>query len=524
MLPPEPAYVPQSETELKVLQALESKGEKGGVHINDVARRSGLGAAQVAGTLTMLHLGDVIEETHPNTYALKKNFAPEVSGSAAKWEAAAEKVTPAEIGAAASNIEAKLQERKGEMPEPVRTWAKGQVVRVFGRDPTQKYDLQYRVIELDELKASHTLGGTVNAAYPAELQPRDRGRMASIAQIKKIAQNLEPAALLTETHALDRGAPIVGSDLAVESGNARSLAVTMAYHLYPEQYAAYRDELGKRATDLGIDEGQLGEMTAPVLVRERITDVDRVEFAREANQSTVLAMSTLEQAKSDAKLISTEMLEMLEVGETQDVSGAVRSGRNRQFVNYFMQRIPETEAAAMQDSDGGLSQEGVKRITAAMFTRVFEDDRLAARMYETTDDDIKNITGGYFAALGKLARAEELVKTGKRGAELSIAPELARAAEKYSELRAQGMGVQEYLAQIQIFERELTAFEEKILVALDERKRSKKAIKALIAKWADLVERSPAPNQQSFLSGDPVPTKAELAERWLQDDQEELPF
>lgn len=398
-------------------------------------------------------------------------------------------------------------------PETAR---RGRIVRVLGTDPRNKYDLRYEVVELSTLIASHTATGEINPAYPAELQPRDRSRVASRTQIQHIAAKLEPDALLSETHSLDRGAMIVGSDDVVESGNARTLALRISADEYPNQYEQYRARLSEIASDLGIDAAEVELMDRPVLVRRRMTDVDRVEFSREANQSAILEMGAAEHARSDADYISTEMLLGFEMGETQSAEEAIRSARNRGFVQSFVGRMNENARGRMMDETGQLSQEGVRRIAGAMLERVFPDRGMAARLFEDIDNDIRNVTGGLMRSLGPLARAEEMARTGQRGGDLLLASDIAVAVEKMSSLKSTGLDVPIYLAQGQMFERELTTTQEDILSGLYERRRSAKAISEWVRDWADLVERSPDPRQGSLFGQSQPPRRDELLGRWGQ--------
>jgi ddrB-like ParB superfamily domain len=74
------------------------------------------------------------------------------------------------------------------------------------------------VVEASDLITSQDHG------YDSRLQPRERDRAAAQAQVRNIASNLDPERLGYSAEA-DRGAPIVGSDGMVESGNGRVLAL-----------------------------------------------------------------------------------------------------------------------------------------------------------------------------------------------------------------------------------------------------------------------------------------------------------
>lgn len=85
------------------------------------------------------------------------------------------------------------------------------------------------LIEADSLIVSHDpASGAENPAFPQELQPRDRSRDSSQQWVQKVAANLDPDSL-GRTSRADTGAPIIGPDHVVESGNGRSMAIKLAY-------------------------------------------------------------------------------------------------------------------------------------------------------------------------------------------------------------------------------------------------------------------------------------------------------
>jgi hypothetical protein len=64
------------------------------------------------------------------------------------------------------------------------------------------------------------------------------GKAAPRVQVERIAANLDPGLLLEDFHSLDRGAPIIGQDKAVESGNGRVMAIARAARLHPDVMTA----------------------------------------------------------------------------------------------------------------------------------------------------------------------------------------------------------------------------------------------------------------------------------------------
>ena len=117
------------------------------------------------------------------------------------------------------------------------------------------------VVEASNLKTSQDPG------YDTKLQPRQRDRAASQAQVRDIASNLDPERLGYSSEA-DRGAPIVGSDGMVESGNGRVLALRSVYQQNGPTAQAYRAWLVSQGVDVSAYRN-------PVLVRQRTTPMSQ---------------------------------------------------------------------------------------------------------------------------------------------------------------------------------------------------------------------------------------------------------
>src|SRR3546814_1834858 len=98
-------------------------------------------------------------------------------------------------------------------------------------------------------------------------------------------------------------------------------------------------------------------MTAPVLVRQRETEMSNAElraYTRESNERTTAQMSATEQAQADAKSISPIMGDY--------VGGDISSAPNRDFVRKFMRDVvAKADQGSMLSADGALSQAGRRR-------------------------------------------------------------------------------------------------------------------------------------------------------------------
>lgn len=124
---------------------------------------------------------------------------------------------------------------------------------------------------------SHFPDGDENTFYPKELQPRYR----SAEDIAKLAKRTIRPSELEASESAANGAPIVGADGIVESGNGRMITLMSAYYTRVE--AGYLQYLHDNASKWGLDASELKYIDEPVLVRVRQTDLDRAEFAKDCN-------------------------------------------------------------------------------------------------------------------------------------------------------------------------------------------------------------------------------------------------
>ncbi len=87
----------------------------------------------------------------------------------------------------------------------------------------------------------------------------------------------------------DRGAPIVGPDNTIESGNGRARAIGRAYAENPDRAAAYRQQI-ELTTGQPIPEG----ITEPVLIARRqtaLSSANRRQMVVEAQDCVVSHLS-----------------------------------------------------------------------------------------------------------------------------------------------------------------------------------------------------------------------------------------
>lgn len=386
-----------------------------------------------------------------------------------------------------------------------------------GPDPTVEYRFAIRVVDLDTLILSHTDAMGPNPDYPAELQPRIRDRAASRQQIDQIAANLKPEALLTDSGTLDRGMPIVGPDMVVESGNGRVMALRKARTDYQANFKAYVGILRLAVKEKYPQLSEGAQIDSPALVRVWLDDVDRVAFAASGNEATTLSMSPLEQALQDAGRITDEALATLEVGDSQSVDQALLSPSNRPLVSHFIGALAANERAALVGAAGELNTLGLQRLKAALFAKVYPGDaghRLTKAFVESLDPVLKNVESAMFESLPNMAKAEGLIRSGARAADLSLAEDLAKSVDMLARLKATSQVAEDFIRQASAFGRELTTEQERLLVFLEAQGRSRKVLREFLQVYATAVNSAPHPDQGAMFAG-ATESKPELLDRLI---------
>lgn len=288
----------------------------------------------------------------------------------------------------------------------------------------RQIDTRLRVVDASELQAAS-----------GELQPRDRTRASSDEQINTIASQLDPQRLGVSAEA-DRGAPIIGPDMIVESGNGRVAAIRRAFEMFPDKAQAYRDFLASQGFDTA-------GVAMPVLVRERVTplsDQDRKAFVQEANQSATMALSPVEMAQIDVTAMAPSVVEVWRGGQVTDAA-------NRDFVRAFIGQLPQAQRNSLMDANGLLSPDGAKRIERALLAAAYQDRELLNTLIDSQDNNIRSIGGALLDSAGQWLQMRGLARDGVIDAGYDVTAQLVEAARVVNQLREQGGKVREWLAQ-----------------------------------------------------------------------------
>lgn len=290
-------------------------------------------------------------------------------------------------------------------------------------------DVQYEVVE----------GSTLRPAA-GDLQPRDRTRAASDTQIAAMASRLQPERLGYSADA-GSGAPIVGPDGIIESGNGRTAAILRALDAGGPAGQGYRDYLGS----LGYD---VSGMRQPVLVARRTSDLspaDRVRFVQEANTGPGLALSPTERAVADAGRLKPDVLGLYAGGDLTDAG-------NRDFVRAFMGSVPErNDLGTLATADGRLSEDGLRRMRYALAQHAYDDADLVAALAETGDDAIRSFGGALLDAAPALARLRGDVAAGRVKPEMDLGASVREAARIVRDARTRRVPLADAVGQMDAF-------------------------------------------------------------------------
>jgi hypothetical protein len=282
--------------------------------------------------------------------------------------------------------------------------------RVQGARGTQ-VETEYEVVDMATLQRA---GG--------DLQPRNRATDGSYeAQIARNSGEAFNPEFLGRSAEASTGAPIIGEDNVIESGNGRFQILDRVYTQNPEGAAKYRQMIEAQGFKTeGIER--------PILVRRRrsaMTPEQRASWVNEANESTMASLSADERARMDSKEITNDLL--ARYNPEADLSSA----QNRGFLAEFVRRVG-ADPRAFFSQDGVLTQDGLVRAQRAMLSAGFGGspaaDKIVADIVSNTDPEV----GTQLANL-MVATAPQFAELKARVAEGKANPAAATLGERVAE-------------------------------------------------------------------------------------------
>ncbi|ABM32958.1 hypothetical protein QRO10_06015 [Paracidovorax citrulli] len=336
--------------------------------------------------------------------------------------------------------------------------------------------------------------GAVGAATP-EIQNRDRARPASVVQMQGMAQSPDYMRLgpsrspetgapmvfavgdqVHAAHAIGRGDTAVMSDgqrvpfqyAVMEAGdvqpsnfadggvnplfdaahpgtvkalnNGRTAGLRAAYERGTAD--SYRQELMADSAMHGIDPQVIAGMRAPMLVR-LYSERDNQANMGAKSQSQALGLSAAEQAATDAALLDTGVLDVLEAG---DLAGAA----NRDFARAFVGKLQAEgqDVAGMLDAGGALSPAGVVRLQAALVHRAYSDGDLVESMFGSTDNDIRAIGEALKDVAGEWANLRQAAAAGAVNPQVDVTGNLLQAIRLVQKARRERASLYDAINQV----------------------------------------------------------------------------
>ncbi|MEO1637780.1 MAG: phage tail tip lysozyme [Pseudomonadota bacterium] len=300
-------------------------------------------------------------------------------------------------------------------------------------------DVQYEVVDVSALNRA-----------AGELQPRDRTRISSDVWIAETAARLDPAQLMPAATA-DRGAPVVGPDNVIESGNGRVAAIEQAYRQFPDRADAYRDRIA--ALGLEIPDG----VERPVLVARRTSQLSRDQrrdFVIAAQDSGVARMTPTEIAQTSARAMTPDRLALF------DPAQSLADASNAPFVRSVLGALPRSERNALFDNQGLLNAEGRRRLQNAFFARAWNAPDLIADFAEReTAGEFRSLMDALERSAPDWAALRADIEAGQVKEQFDISGFVTDAMRLIARARreaAQGQGVydvlQEFLGEIDLLE------------------------------------------------------------------------
>lgn len=394
----------------------------------------------------------------------------------------------------------------------------------------------WAVMPASELQTSNdAFSGDPNPNFPQELQPRDRSKATSMAQVGRIAAGLNPLLLMWSATTSD-GAPIVGmidGKAIVLSGNGRVMALQRVYgeSSHAERRKAYRQEVAKWAAQLGLDfdvKADADKCPDPVLVRMLYhpgQEVDLPQFVKDANTAALQQMSAAEQALVDAAQMRSGLVRKLR----PDVD--VQAAQNGDFASAFVAEVAGKQAEGAfftQSKHGGLklSDGGANRLRAAVFVYAYGDEcsPLLTALTELREDDAKTVASALLAGSPYLAILRAGIVDGDFWPHTDPSSSLVSIGMYAIHCRETGkkLKVEDSQASFAGMERLDEIDRVWIAALIRDGRQSAKRLATAIARYCVLAMQYPA-KQLGLMGGEPIPAPSvlDLATRVLTEMERE---
>ena len=347
-------------------------------------------------------------------------------------------------------------------------------------------NFKYAVMSVEDLVMSHDAYGTTNPNYPTELQPRDRSRAMSTAQILGMVKNIIPE-LLTSSSTAQNGSPIVSRDGIVVGGNARSAALLEAYKSgHADGYKSYIIE---HATEFGLNKDNMP--THPVLVRVVDIEGGLDVLARQLNEATTAGYSATEQA-----LVNEELVMQVISKLNLDESANLNSEANKDFIKSFINLLSDNQKNEMVTKDGSLSAVGLAKTKQAIAGAAYGSKGMLENL-EQISPELLNISNALMAGAAKAADIRYNIENGFLN-DLGVVATILKGLDLLKAARGYGQNIEEYLSQDSFFGSDYSAEDVAIGKFFEANVRNATNLRNMIDVMLDFARSAGDPNQISF--------------------------
>lgn len=313
------------------------------------------------------------------------------------------------------------------------------VERPDGR--TDRLEVEYAIVEMDEIRESHLVEGAKsrrNPAYPEEVQTRERFD-PEFTQRRATEGVFDEGQLVIRTPTAERGPPIIQRQGVVLGGNNRAAILRQVYSEGGAAAKRYKAFLAARAGDFGLAPGQVGDFDNPVLVRvvrdAPQSTADARSLADDLNRTAVRSRTGAEEATLAAARLSDESLEFFD--SKFGAEDTVRSFLGTRDGIAFVKRLRDEGAISADQANRFFDKAGVLNAQG----RDFVEDLLLGRALGSAEA-VEQLPA---AIRNRLIKAAPAI-AGLRG-KYDIRPALQEAALILGEQSRSGQSLRDFLGQ-----------------------------------------------------------------------------
>ena len=255
-------------------------------------------------------------------------------------------------------------------------------LRVPGESAT--YPARYTVRELDDVQPSHN---PHNFEPNPEYTLKNDRNYSDPANQERIVLDSQPGRfipeyLITDSPDAVNGPPVIDPSGNVLGGNSRAMKLARVYANSPEDAAAYRALLERRAASYGLDPQQIRNMRQPILVRELTGSSESPQrLITDLNKSGTASLTAAERATADARRLSGTAADYLAKsieaeGPDATLNDALSGKRGAQIINQLVDDgvfTTQEKPALVDAKTGAVTAAAKERISKMLLGQVFAD-------------------------------------------------------------------------------------------------------------------------------------------------------